>query len=92
MANIKSAIKRSRQSEKRRNHNTSVTSDIKTKQKNARAAIESGAAADEVKSSISKLASALDKAAKRGIIHKNAANRKKANIARIAKNAVAAAS
>jgi len=83
MANIKSAIKRSKQSDIRRAHNAGVLSDIKTKQKKARAS--AGADAAEGQKALSELSSALDKAAKRGIIHRNTASRKKANAARALK-------
>lgn len=76
MANIKSAAKRARQSEKRHALNTSVVSGLKSGQKKLRAALAAGKL-DEAKAEYVKVASALDKAAKRGVIHKNSADRKK---------------
>ena len=87
MANIKSVAKRARQSEKRHARNLSIRSGVKTAQKTTRKAIAGGDAA-EVKSAYETLASKLDKAAKRGVIHPNAANRGKSRL----KKAIAAAS
>jgi small subunit ribosomal protein S20 len=77
MANTKSAAKRARQSRVRSLRNRSVRSQLRTLQQRARAAAQP--AADE----IHKLISAIDKAAKRGIIHRNAANRRKARLNRL---------
>ncbi len=76
MANTKSAAKRARQSVKRTLRNRSVLTGLRTMQKGAR----STQAPD--KDQIRSLISAIDKAAKRGIIHKNAANRRKARLHR----------
>ena len=75
MPNIKAAIKWTRASEKRRKRNLAVTSKLKTLSKKATVA----GATDADKRAAS---SALDKAAARGIIHKNKANRKKSRIAK----------
>jgi small subunit ribosomal protein S20 len=82
--NIKAAIKWTRASEKRRKRNLSVTSKLKTLSKKAGA---SAATPADVKAA----ASALDKAAVRGIIHKNKANRKKSRLAKRANSAKAKA-
>lgn len=82
MPNIKAAIKWTRASEKRRKRNQAVTSKLKTLAKKASA---TGASADDIKAA----ASALDKAAARGIIHKNKASRKKSRLAKRAKSAKA---
>ena len=74
MANTKSAAKRARQSAKRTLRNRSVLTGLRTMQKGARSAQAPGG--DQIRS----LISAIDKAAKRGIIHKNAANRRKARL------------
>ncbi len=73
-----SAIKRSRQGEKRHARNTSVLSRLKTDEKKLRAALVAGT--DEVKALYQSFTSALDKAAKQGVIHKNAASRKKSRL------------
>jgi small subunit ribosomal protein S20 len=76
MANIPSVAKRARQSVKRRARNSEVISSIKTAKKKARVAAGVGDR-DAALAAYSELASKLDKAAKRGIIHANAANRGK---------------
>jgi small subunit ribosomal protein S20 len=83
MANIKSQIKRNRQNEKRRVRNKAVRSEIKTRTKNAVAAAESGAetSTEDLRTAIKR----IDKAAAKGVIHKNqAANRKSKLMRRIA--------
>ena len=76
MANTKSAAKRARQSTVRNARNASVVSALKNGQKKLRTAIAAGKV-DEAKAEFVKVSSALDKAAKRGVIHKNSADRKK---------------
>ena len=73
-----SAIKRARQGELRHARNTSVLSRLKTTEKKFRVALEIGV--DEAKVVYQNLTSALDKAAKQGGIHKNAAARKKSRL------------
>jgi len=73
MANTRSAAKRSRQTLKRTLRNRSVLTRLRTMQKGVRSAEASG---DQIRA----LISAIDKAAKRGIIHENAANRRKARL------------
>ncbi len=75
MANTKSAAKRARQTERRALRNRRVLSRVRTLSKRA-------ASADAPASDISALISAIDKAAKRGIIHRNAAIRRKARLVR----------
>ena len=78
MANIKSQIKRNRTNEQRRLRNKAVKSELKTAVRRFRAAAEAGdtEATTTALRSASKL---LDKAASKGVIHKNqAANRKAA--------------
>ena len=77
MANTKSASKRARQSTVRNARNTSIISALKNGQKKLRSAIAAGKV-DEAKAEFVKVTSALDKAAKKGVIHKNSADRKKA--------------
>ena len=76
MANTKSAAKRSRQSLTRANQNRGVQTRLRTLQKRVRTAAKPDA--EQIRS----LISALDKAAKRGIIHRNAADRRKARLNR----------
>ena len=75
MPNIKSARKWTRASDKRRKRNLDVKTKLKTIFKKATA---DGAAPDAAKEA----ASAFDKAAARGVIHKNKANRKKSRLAK----------
>lgn len=80
MANLRSALRDIKKSRKRAARNQSVRSAIKTFVKKTRAAISSG---DENAGELIQQTSALvDKAAKRNIIHKNAANRRKSRLAR----------
>jgi small subunit ribosomal protein S20 len=72
MANTRSAAKRSRQTLQRTLRNRSAQARLRTMQKQARS--NESASADQIRA----LISAIDKAAKRGIIHENAANRRKA--------------
>ncbi|HJR27021.1 MAG TPA: 30S ribosomal protein S20 [Acidimicrobiales bacterium] len=78
MANIKSQIKRNRQNAKRAERNKAVRSELKTRTKSAVAAIEAGAddAADKTKAAVKR----IDSAASKGVIHKNAAARRKSRL------------
>jgi small subunit ribosomal protein S20 len=76
MANIKSSAKRGRQAVVRSARNASVISALKSGQKKLRAALAAGKT-EEARAEYAKVSAALDKAAKRGVIHKNMANRKK---------------
>jgi len=84
VANIKSQIKRNTTNEKRRLRNKAVKSELKTLVRSFREAAASG----DAKATGTALAAAsrkLDKAASRGVIHKNqAANRKSAMAKRAA--------
>jgi len=84
VANIKSQIKRNRTNERRRLRNKAVKSELKTAVRRFREAAESGDAATATTAlrSASKL---LDKAASKGVIHRNqAANRKSAMAKKVA--------
>ena len=81
MANIKSAAKRARQGVTRRARNASVITALKSGQKKVRAAVAAGKL-DEAKSEFTSVSAALDKAAKRKIIHKNSADRRKSALNR----------
>ena len=75
MANIRSQIKRNRQTIKRQARNKAVRSELRTRTKRANSAIAEG---DENAEETIRLAiKRIDKAAAKGVIHKNqAANRK----------------
>ena len=78
MANIKSQIKRIKQNEKRHQRNKAVKSGLKTAVRKFREAAEAGEKDQAVKLG-QDAARKLDKAASKGVIHKNqAANRKSA--------------
>lgn len=79
MPNIKSAIKRVKTSEERNAHNSTVKSTMRTAVKKVEAAIVNNDAAT-AKESFLAAASKLDKAAAKGLIHKNAAARKKSRL------------
>jgi len=79
MANTKSAAKSARQDVGRRERNTGVLTALKTEQKKFRKALADGNA-DSAKAGFVALTSALDKAAKRGVIHRNVADRKKSRL------------
>ena len=83
MANIKSQIKRVKTNEKRRQRNKSVRSAVRTAVRKFREAVEAGNTEDAATLQRA-AAKALDKAASKGVIHKNqAANRKSAMAKRI---------
>jgi small subunit ribosomal protein S20 len=85
VANIKSQIKRVKTNEKRRQRNKSVKSSVKTAIRKFREAAEAGETEKAVELQRA-AARALDKAAGKGVIHKNqAANRKSALARRVAK-------
>ncbi len=78
MANIKSQIKRNKQNEKARQRNKAVKSELKTSVRKFREAADAGNA-DEAVAAMRAACAKLDKAASKGVIHKNqAANRKSA--------------
>ena len=81
MANIKSAMKRVKITRAQNLRNRMIISDLKTALKKFDKALESG---DEA--AISEMytiaVSKVDKAVTKGVIHKNAANRKKAQLAK----------
>ena len=76
MANIKSQIKRNKQNEKARLRNKAVRSELRTRVKRAESAVGTENADAAVRTAVSK----IDKAATIGVIHKNAAARKKSRL------------
>ena len=79
MANIKSQIKRNRQNLKRRAHNRVYRGSARTYVKKARLAIDSGDV-DAARAATLQAVSALDKAAEKGVLHKNNASRRKGRL------------
>jgi len=79
LANIRSAIKRVRQSARRRVRNRIVRSSMRTFVKKARTILEEGDKA-QAAGAVREAISALDKAAQKGIIHRNSADRRKSRL------------
>ena len=79
MANIKSQIKRNRQNEKRRISNRIYRGRARTFVAKARVEIESENP-ETAKAAVVEAISALDRAAEKGIIHKNNAARRKSRL------------
>jgi len=79
LANIKSQIKRNRQNEKRRVRNRVYRGEARTYIRRARVFIENGEI-DEARANTKQAIMALDKAAGKGVIHKNNASRRKSRL------------
>ena len=87
MANIQSQKKRNRQNEKRRVRNKGVRSELKTRTKAAAEAVANGG--EGVGEVVKAAQKRIDKAASKGVIHKNAAARRTSRLMkRAAKSAV----
>ncbi len=76
MANIKSQMKRNRQNEKDRLRNRAIRAELGTRQKAAVAAVGTETEADALRLAIKK----IDKAATKGVLHRNQAARKKSRL------------
>lgn len=74
MANHKSALKRAGQNERRRLRNKAVLTRVKNVVKNVRMAVDQGA--ENAAAQLDTAKSAIDKAAKKGVLHKKTASRK----------------
>ncbi len=79
MPNIKSAIKRVEVNRKKNLRNRMVKSAMRTTLKKYESAVAAGTADAQA---LSAAQGAVDRAATKGVIHKNAANRKKARLAK----------
>ena len=79
MANSPQARKRARQAEKRRRHNASLRSLVRTMIKKVNAAIDSGDA-EQAKAAYGEAVPVIDRMANKGIIHKNKAARHKSRL------------
>lgn len=79
MAHGRSALKRIRQAQRRQLRNQMVRSRVKTLIKKARAHIESGQL-EQARLSVGDAISALDKAAEKGVLHRNNAGRRKSRL------------
>lgn len=88
MANHKSAIKRARQNVERRERNKTVKTRIKNVVKDVRQAAAETSKEDALKN-LHTAKSSIDKAAKKGVIHKNTAARKISRLSRLINSASA---
>ncbi|HEX8083682.1 MAG TPA: 30S ribosomal protein S20 [Solirubrobacteraceae bacterium] len=89
MANIASQIKRNRRTERERLENRRYTSTIRTYFRRLEAAVAEG---DDARADAEhrELVSMIDKAVKRGALHRNTGARKKSRASRVRKGAGAA--
>jgi small subunit ribosomal protein S20 len=79
VANSPQARKRARQAEKRRSHNASLRSLVRTNIKRVVAAIQTGNA-EQAREAYTKAVPVIDRMADKGIIHKNKAARHKSRL------------
>ena len=86
MANHKSAIKRARQNEIRRMRNKAVKTRIKSIVKDVRSSAGE-ASGEETKVKLNAAQSVIDKASKKGVIHKRTAARKISRLTKLANSA-----
>ncbi|MGC3972001.1 MAG: 30S ribosomal protein S20 [Pirellulales bacterium] len=86
MPHTQSAKKRLKQSLRRKARNRSVKAELRTGVKQVRAAVAAGKN-DEAKTSLASTQTKLDRAATRGIIHKNKAARLKSRLSKALKAA-----
>ena len=82
MANIKSQMKRIKTNEKARQRNVAVKSALKTAVRRVHKAADSGDAAAAA-TAFAVAAKQLDKAASKGVIHKNQAANRKSGLAKL---------
>lgn len=90
MANIRSSAKRARQNVKRRAHNRYYSTTARTFVKKARVQID-GKSLDTAAETVQQAIKALDKAAQKGVIHRNNAARRKSRLVKALNRAKAAA-
>jgi small subunit ribosomal protein S20 len=79
LPNIKSAIKRAKVNQKKNLRNRMIKSAMRTNLKKFDSAVHAGTADNAL---LASTIGAIDRAASKGVIHKNAANRKKARAAK----------
>ena len=83
MANHKSALKRMRQSEKRRLRNRQVVSHMRSSIKKFQLEAEEGKSPETLQESLQQVSVIIDKAASKGVIHRNNASRKISRLTRM---------
>ncbi len=86
MANHKSALKRARQSETKRLRNKATKTRVKNVVKDVRSAV-SETANDQAVNHLNAAKSAIDKAAKKGVIHRKTAGRKISRLSKLVNSA-----
>ena len=79
MPNIKSAIKRVKVSSVKKMRNRMIKSGLKAALRNYQKVVNAQNI-EEARTMLPKVVSTIDKAAAKGVLHKNAANRKKAQV------------
>jgi small subunit ribosomal protein S20 len=89
MANTKSAAKQARAAVRRRTRNRVQISSVRTSEKKIRALAKAGKA-DEALKLLPKFQSEIDRAAKKGVVHRNTASRHKKRVAALFKTAKSA--
>jgi small subunit ribosomal protein S20 len=88
MANIASQIKRNARSQRERFENRQYTSQVKTYFRRLAAAVEAGDT-ERIEADHRQLVSLIDKAVKRGALHRNNGARKKARAERVRRGTAA---
>lgn len=88
MANSKSALKRVRQNTRRTDRNKTLRTKVKSLRKRSVEAAQAGKT-DEAQATLKELASAVDRAEKKGIFHKNKAANLKSKTVKAVKAASA---
>ena len=86
MANHKSALKRARQNELSRLRNKAVRTRVKSTVKDVRSSFEESSNGD-VMAKLNAAQSLIDKASKKGVIHKNTAARKISRLSKLVSTA-----
>jgi len=90
MANTRSAAKQARAAVRRRARNRTQISTVRTSEKKIRSLAKAGKT-DEATKLVSEFQSQIDRAAKKGVVHKNTASRHKQRVAALLKKPAAAA-
>jgi small subunit ribosomal protein S20 len=83
LANHKSALKRMRQSEKRRLRNRQVVSHMRSSIKKFQLEVEEGKSPETLQESLQQVSVIIDKASSKGVIHRNNASRKISRLTRL---------
>jgi len=81
LANTKSAVKRARQAEERRQRNVHTKSTVRGVMRDVRAAAKSDPAA--ASENLRRATSLLDRAASKGVLHRNTVARRKSRLAKL---------